>query len=83
MMLISSKAQHSFAPSLHFISQRGVKHDGAQPDHEERRVRGDETLLEPLFRKSQFSLIERFVISNFFGFVILTNVDAFDADWPL
>ena len=83
MMTISSKAQHSFAPSLHFISQRGVKHDGAQPDHEERRVRGDEPLLEPLFRKSEFSLIQRFVIRNFFGFVILTNVDTFDADRPL
>ena len=55
----------AFVPSLHFVSQRRVEHDGAQPDHEERGVRGDEPLLETLFHKSGFGLVQRVVISEF------------------
>ena len=54
---------------LHFVPQRRVKHDGAQPDHEEGRVRRDEPLLEALFHKSELSLIRKIsvMLLSYFG----------------
>ena len=49
---------------LHFVPQRRVKHDGAQPDHEEGRVRRDEPLLEALLYKSELVWFRKYQLCD-------------------